>query len=111
MLIISILYCFFIIFSIIYLYRCKKNKRDFSNYRDFNKHTFILFTAVSLLLSNNFLATTIIFIFSLIYIFMIEIKLGSYSVKSITILEIIKNILLIILMILLYWKCCLIEFF
>jgi len=53
---------------------------------------------------------TIIFAFSLMYIFMVEIKLGDYSVKSIAILDIIKNILLIILMILLYWRCiCLAE--
>ncbi len=106
MIIISVIYCFFVIFSILYLYRCRKNKRDYSSYKDFNKYTFVLFTPVSLILSNNFLAMTIIFAFSLIYIFMVEIRLGDYSVKSIAILEIIKNILLIILMILLYWKCC-----
>lgn len=110
MLIISVIYCFFVIFSILYLYRRKRSKRDYSGYKDFNKHTFILFTPTSLILSNNFLAMTIIFAFSLMYIFMVEIKLGDYSVNTIAILDIIKNILLIILMILLYWRCiCLAE--
>ena len=110
MFIVGILYCIYVIFSIFHLYRNKRKKYDVCFYKDIYKHTFVLFTPLALILSNNLWKSTIIFIFSLIYIVMIEIILGNYSIKSLAIPEIIKNILLIILMILLYWKCCLIEF-
>lgn len=110
MIIISVLYCIFVVFSIFHLYRNKRKKYDVCFYKDIYKHTFILFTPLALILSNNLLESTIIFVFSLIYIIVNEIILGHDSAKSFITLETIKNTLLIIFMILLYWKCCLNEF-